>query len=222
VAQHAIPRRAVVSPGAAWLAITAVIHFSLALTLPAHAQPGARLRTLFLDSSDDGAQRSGQGGVFDRSLLPDIIVGPGESGMAVFDGYFMDNLRRLAVEANPTDSVHDFDEDRASHVAKRALAARLTDSVQRTALQSEFKDEYRSIIRGFASIKRALAYGVHRDAQGVTFGRSSKRKGKKILELQVEPSARTLFSPQLKVGEMSRLRYDTDNQGFIFEIRHNW
>jgi hypothetical protein len=150
------------------------------------------------------------------------MVSSSEQGMAFFDGYFMDNLRRMAVEANPTDSIHDFDEERASNVAKRALAARLTDSVQRTALQSDFRDEYRSIIRGFAAVKRALAFGVHRDGQGLSVGRSSKRRGKKIVELQVEPSARTIFSPQLKIGELSRVRYDTENQGFMFEIRHNW
>lgn len=190
----------------------------LTVSMPVCAQ--AKLKVLFLDGR--GNENSRSEGRADNNFLeqsfPSMITW-GDTG-AVFDPYYLDNLKRMAYEANPHDNPNEFDPDRAEEVAQKALTVKLADSANRTLAGSDLKDEYRLAIKTVSDLKKLVNYSVQRSDTG--YAVSKKKKGKKLLEFQVEPSTRTGLSPQLKVGQMGRFRYDTDAQGLIFELRGKW
>lgn len=180
----------------------------------------AKLKVLFLDDSGNGkgGSSSGSSSPYLGNSFP-YILSWGDTGQ-VFDPYYMDSLSRMAAEANPPNQPNDFDPDRAEEVAQKALTVKLADSMNRTLQGSELKDEYKATLKEISRLKRLVNYSVQRD--GSSYAVSRKRKGKKLVEFQVEPSSKTGLSPQLKIGAMGRLRYDTDAEGVIFELRSKW
>ena len=134
---------------------------------------------------------------------------------SIYDPITLATLRRLRDEAQPINNSDDIDPGRTRNVAEKAFAIQAGRSFTDLMNGSELRDSFRSFQRSLSDIQDIFRYSLLRDDQGVSLSRS--KNGQKLIELNLEISAKQGFDPQIRMGENLRVRYDYTSQVPLLE-----
>ncbi len=184
-------------------------------------QARQRKLLLFRDSSD--TQSSSQ---TRPSVTTDVATGVGTvlEGMStrsgIFDNFYIDGVRRLQLEANPTRNANDVDERVLSRAGQRVFTVQATDMINSTLNNSELRETYRQVVKSLQRARDTVKFSVRSDHEGYHF--TQKQKGAKLVEFHLEPNDQTLVAPHLTVIDAGRVRYDPSRKAVLFEIRRDW
>ena len=136
--------------------------------------------------------------------LDNILTSTSDSSL--YDPLTVGQLRMLMEDAQPSWDPSGYDPDKTRRLGEKALAMQLGQSISRQIKESELRDTYNSLMRLYKQIKQSFRYSVQTD--GDSFEVSRKKKGRKLLELNVDFNLKHGMDPQLRVGENFRFRYD--------------
>jgi hypothetical protein len=180
-------------------------------------------RKLLLFRYSFGSQSSGQlrpGATTDVSTGVGTVLEERSGRSGIFDNYYIDGVRRLQIEANPTRNINDVDDDVLSRAAQRVLTVQTTDAINSTLNNSELRDTYRQLVRSLQKARDTVKFSVRSDHAGYHF--TQKQQGKKLLEFHLEPNDRTGVAPHVTIADTGRLRYDPSRSAVLFEVRRDW
>jgi hypothetical protein len=135
----------------------------------------------------------------------------------LYDPLTIARLKRMQEMVAPQINIDDVDVEQTRSITEDALAIQSGRSAVRLIERSELQPLYRSIKDEFSAIQDALRFGVQQTPNGVSFTR--KRKGRRLVELQVQFDPKTVLEPQLKIGDAVRFRYDFDQGEAIMEFQ---
>jgi len=138
----------------------------------------------------------------------------------IFDNFYIDGVRRLQLESNPTRNPNDIDEQVLSRAAQRVLTVQSTDAITATLNNSELRDTYRRIAKGIQRARDVVKVSIRSDHNGLQF--TQKQKGAKLIEFHLEPNDRTFLAPHLTIVDAGRIRYDPSRSAVMFEVRRDW
>lgn len=183
---------------------------------------GEGAKKLFLKMSEINKSQNNNHGLnptAGQSLIAGTTNDPKSSGM--FDGYYVESLRRSGEQAMMGDRPYEIDPRQTSLVARRAMLMNGTNTFHNTMLNSEFRTEYKGLLNTFSKVKEKLQLSVSKNPSG-EINLTQKAKGKKLLEFGIQPDLGLKIQPYVKFLDNTRLRYDPQNQRTIFEIKTNW
>lgn len=157
------------------------------------------------------------------SASQSIIAGVnGDSkGSGMFDGYYVESLRRSGEQAIMGSRPSEIDPKQTSLVARKALLMNGTNSFHNTLLGSELRQDYKGLLNTFNVVKEKLQLSVSKNPNGEV-NLTQKAKGKKLVEFGIQPDLGLKCQPFIKFLDNTRLRYDPVNQRTIFEVKTNW
>jgi hypothetical protein len=176
---------------------------------------------LFRDSPDSQSSNQARPGV-----TTDVATGVGTvlDGMStrsgIFDNFYIDGVRRLQLEANPTRNANDVDERVLSRAGQRVFTVQATDMINSTLNNSELRQTYRQVVKSLQRARDTVKFSVRSDHDGYHF--TQKQKGSKLVEFHLEPNDQTLVAPHLTIINAGRLRYDPSRKAVLFEVRRDW
>lgn len=133
----------------------------------------------------------------------------------LYDPITISTLRRLKEDAQPAWDGDDIDPEKTRRVVERAFAIQSGRNLSSTIEKSELKPLYQDIKDGLKEVQDTFRYSVQ--SNGDSLAVSRKKKGEKLLELNVELSLKQGLDPQFKLGENVRFRYDYSNQRPLLE-----
>lgn len=133
----------------------------------------------------------------------------------LYDPLTIQTLKRLKEDARPAWDGDDEDVDKTRRVVERALAIQSGRNISSTLEQSELRSTYRAIKQGLKNFQNNFRYSLQ--TTGKSMEVSKEKKGKKLLELNVELNLKQGLDPQLKMGEHLRFRYDYTSQRPLLE-----
>lgn len=142
----------------------------------------------------------------------------GRSG--IFDNFYVDGVRRLQLESNPTRNPNDVDDTVLSRAAQRVITVQTTDAINSTLNNSELRETYRQVVKTLQRARDAVKFSIRSDADG--YHLTQKQKGAKLVEFHLEPNDQTLVAPHLTIVDTGRLRYDPSRSAVLFEVRGEW
>ncbi len=202
--------------------------FSISLALLAFlsnsevlCQERQRKLMLFRESSDTQSATQTR-----PTVTTDVATGVGTvlEGMTtrsgIFDNFYIDGVRRLQIEANPTRNPNDFDERVLSRAGQRVFTVQATDMINSTLNNSELRETYRQVVKTLQKARDTVKFSVRSDQDGYHF--TQKPKGAKLVEFHLEPNDQTVVAPHLTLIDTGRLRYDPSRKAVLFEIRRDW
>lgn len=185
-----------------------------------HAEPGRRPIKKKMNTHFDILQNA-DSPIYDFRLGASIdkMLSQG-SDTDLYDPMTIENLKRLKEEAQPQLNPDDIDPLRTRTVVEQALALQSGQSVINLIKTSDLRETYLAIKRGFLNFQDAVRYKVQRDSSG--FQVSREKKGKSLIEFNVEFNAHTVLDPQLRIGEVVRFRYDYGDKAPVLEYHYQF
>jgi len=142
---------------------------------------------------------------FSLSTAVDDILNS-ETDTSFDDSLTIKNLSRLKEEAQPSWNPDDIDTDQTRRVVEKAFAIQSARSLNVLIKRSDVGDYYRDVIKGVKGIQKLFRYSLQSDGSSVTV--SKKRKGSKLLELNLQFNVNQGVDPQITIGDAMRFRYD--------------
>ena len=124
----------------------------------------------------------------------------------LYDPLTIESLRRLRDDYQPRWDPDDIDPVRTRRAVTKAFSIQLARSISRLVKGSELRGTYHLIREKMKEFRNSFRYSIQ--DSGDTFSISKKKRGRKLLEFNVEINSRTLLDPQLVIGDRVRFRYD--------------
>jgi hypothetical protein len=187
----------------------------------ASCQERQRKLLLFRDSfSSQTSSDMRPGGTTDVSTGVGTVLDSKGGRSGLFDNYYIDGVRRLQIDANPTRNVNDVDDTVLSRAAQRVLTVQTTDAINSTLNNSELRETYRQVVRTLQKARDTVKFSIRSDHSG--YHLTQKQKGAKLIEFHLEPNDRTVVAPHITIAETGRLRYDPSRSAVLFEVRRDW
>jgi hypothetical protein len=184
-------------------------------------QEKQRKLLLFRDSFDSQSSTQTR-----PAVTTDVASGVGtvldgmSSRSGIFDNYYIDGVRRLQIEANPTRNANDIDERVLSRAGQRVFTVQMTDTINSTLNNSELRESYRRVVKSLQRARDTVKFSVRSDHDGYHF--TQKQKGSKLVEFHLEPNDQTVVAPHVTLVDIGRLRYDPSRKAVLFEVRQDW
>ena len=136
------------------------------------------------------------------------------------DPISIENLRRIKEDAQPPWNPEDIDPLRTRRAVEKAFALQTTSQVIRLLEKSDLRDTYHAIKRSYDKFRDAFRYSLQTDGDSVSVSKSEK--GEKLLELNIEFSAKRGIDPRINLGESVRVRYDYTYDATLLEFEFSF
>lgn len=183
------------------------------------AQPPI-LKTLDRGATENVVNRSNKDNRIPLEVDVVRLLSSGDSTRSLFDEYYVGNISRIAEQASISDRPEDFDEEQASKAGQRALTMRISDSIHRNLLTSDLRPYYKSTVKEVIRLRKKINYSLQ--SNGAALSVSNKRKGKKLLEFDLEPNLKSVASPILRILNIGQIKVDPADQSVMYEFRRGW
>lgn len=132
------------------------------------------------------------------------------SGVKDFDTYdarTMQILRNLHADSRPFwEGDHDNEVHRERRATERAFAIQSGRQLSTILNTSELKPIYNDVRSTLSRLQDVVRYSVQSDGSGISV--SKKKKGRPLLELNLNFNLKQGLDPQIKMGENLYFRYD--------------
>lgn len=135
----------------------------------------------------------------------------------LYDPITIANLRRMKEEAGAQVNQDDIDPDLTRRVGEKALAIQSGRTLLNTIRNSDLRETYEAVKQSFESVRNSIRYSVQKEGGSYTV--SKKRRGARLLELDVEFSPRRVLEPHLRIGDAVRFRYDYEERAPVLEYQ---
>ena len=185
-----------------------------------HAEPRGGIKQLLLKMQEVPKNNSDSSSLL--GISPNLMgsFDTGGKGVGVFDGFYVESIRRMQEQATIGGRSYEYDPVRGSIAGRRALLMNSTNTMHSTIMRSDLAGTYRSVLRTFADLRQVTSMSISKNQHGMSL--SNQKKGKSILEFGIQPDIGMHLDPYVKAFDAARLRYDTKNQRVLFEIRSSW
>ncbi|RMG39705.1 MAG: hypothetical protein D6719_12690 [Candidatus Dadabacteria bacterium] len=201
------------------LVLTTLLLLSLFCTAgEVYAKPRKKIRKPSRISKNLGQEaRSLDLNIYDFTLAETVTnIIEDSANTDLYDQLTLNNLQRLKEEAQPPWNPADIDPYKTRQVVEKALAIQSGRSIIKLLNQSELRSSYLAFKRYLNSIRKALSFSLQ--DSGDRYLISREKKGKQLIELNMEFNLRNGLDPQLNLGNSLRFRYNYLEKRPVLEL----